>query len=50
MREHKDKQLKRITFVIDKDGVVRLVYYYTGRGDVADHAREALKAVQALGS
>ncbi|GEM_PF-3335312 len=48
MREHKDKQIKRITFVIDQGGTVRLVYYYTGRGDVADHAREALKAVKAL--
>jgi peroxiredoxin Q/BCP len=46
VRMDKDKQIKRITFVINKQGVVRLAYYYTGRGDVTDHAREALKALQ----
>jgi len=44
----KDKPVKRITFVIDKQGVIQLVYFYTSRGDPADHAPAALKAVQDL--
>jgi peroxiredoxin len=43
-----DKPVKRITFVIDGSGVVRLVYFYTGRGDPADHAPAALEAVKGL--
>ncbi len=46
LREEGDKVFKRITFVIGMDGTVKLVYYYTGKGDVADHAREALKALE----
>lgn len=45
LREHNGKVFKRITFVIGTDGKVKLAYYYTGQGDVADHAKEALKAV-----
>lgn len=42
------KEMKRITFVIDGKGVIRRIYYYEGRGDVADHAREALAAVKEI--
>lgn len=49
MRYKGDKPLKRITFVIDKTGVIRLAYFYTGKGDVASHATEALAAVKSLG-
>ena len=45
MREHNDKVIKRVTYVVGKDGKVKLAYYYTGKGDVADHASEALSAV-----
>lgn len=48
VRMDKDKPVKRITFAIDKDGVIRLAYYYAGRGDVADHAREALAMAERL--
>jgi len=47
-RMDKDKPVKRITFVIDKQGVIQLAYYYTGRGDPAEHAPAALQAVQEL--
>ena len=42
------KPVKRITFVLDSEGSIVLVYYYTGRGDVTSHVEESLKAVQAL--
>ncbi|MBN2081153.1 peroxiredoxin [bacterium] len=42
------KSIKRITFVLDKEGYIVLVYYYSGRGDVTSHVEESLKAVQAL--
>jgi len=44
----KDKPAKRITYVIDKQGVIRLAFYFTGRGDPADHAPAALDAVKEL--
>lgn len=48
VRLDKDKPVKRITFVIDSQGVVRLAYYYTGRGDVANHAHHALDKIKEL--
>ncbi len=39
---------KRVTFVIDRDGVVRKVI--AAELDAAKHAREALAAVEALGA
>ena len=39
-------QVKRITFVIGKDGDLKLDYWFEGEGDVTDHVREALKAVK----
>ena len=40
------KPLKRITFVVGTDGVVKLAYFYTGKGDVTDHMKKALEAVK----
>jgi peroxiredoxin Q/BCP len=49
VRKAGSKELKRITFVIDKDGIVRLAFAF-GRGDVLDHVRESLKVVEELNS
>lgn len=40
--------MKRITFVIDGKGVIRHIYYYEGRGNVADHVSEAYDAVKQI--
>lgn len=46
-RHKKDGSLlKRITFVVGKNGKVKLAYWYDGRGDVTSHMHEALKAVK----
>ncbi|MCB1221590.1 MAG: redoxin domain-containing protein [Planctomycetales bacterium] len=42
------KEMKRITFVIDGKGVIRHIYYYEGRGNVADHVSEAYDAVKQI--
>jgi peroxiredoxin len=39
-------QVKRITFVIGKNGRLKLAYWYDGRGDVTDHVQHALAAVK----
>lgn len=43
-----DKPIKRQTFVIAKDGTLAFRYYYTGSGDTAGHASQALAAAQEL--
>ena len=45
---HRDKPIKRRTFVIDRDGILRLAYHYTSRGDVTDHVTEALRVVKQI--
>jgi peroxiredoxin len=42
------KEMKRITFVIDGKGVIRLIYYYEGQGTVANHVVQAYEAVKAI--
>jgi peroxiredoxin Q/BCP len=43
-----EKEKKRITFVVDAEGLIRLIYFYERRGDVRDHARLALATVREL--
>ncbi|MCH7471659.1 redoxin domain-containing protein [bacterium] len=40
------KEMMRITWVVDGDGVIRLIYYYEDVGSVKDHVEESLKAVK----
>ena len=46
LRLKSDKPIKRITFVVGTDGVVKLAYWYSGKGDVIDHMTRALEAVR----
>ena len=43
-----DKLVKRITYVIDKQGKVAHVVWFKGRGDVMEHITQSLEAVQGL--
>lgn len=42
------KEMKRITFVIDGKGVIRLIYYYEGKGNVANHMVQAYEEIQKI--
>lgn len=46
--EHNGKPVKRQTFVIGKDGRLKLRYFYTGSGDTTSHVDESLKKVKEL--
>jgi len=46
--EEVDKPVSRITYVVDRKGVVRHIVWFKGRADVMEHITQSLEALKGL--